>query len=55
MRYNMLRSRVDNINVGGLNTSQQADLIVDNPQGITAGITSVLSPHLVNEGRFAWN
>jgi outer membrane receptor protein involved in Fe transport len=54
VRYNMLRSRVDNINVGGLNTSQQADLIVDNPQGITAGITSVLSPHLVNEGRFAW-
>ena len=54
VRYNMLRSRVDNINVGGLNTSQQADLIVDNPQGITASITSVISPHLVNEGRFAW-
>ena len=54
VRYNMLRSRVDNINVGGLNTSQQADLIVDNPQGITASITSVLSPHVVNEGRFAW-
>jgi outer membrane receptor protein involved in Fe transport len=54
VRYNLLRSRVDNINVGGLNTSQQADLIVDNPQGITTSITSVLSSHLVNEGRFAW-
>jgi outer membrane receptor protein involved in Fe transport len=54
VRYNLLRSRVDNINVGGFNTSQQADLIVDNPQGITVGVTSVLSPHLVNEGRFAW-
>ena len=54
VRYNLLRSRVDNINVGGLNTSQQADLIVDNPQGITVGLTSVLTPHLVNEGRFAW-
>jgi len=54
VRYNLLRSRVDNINVGGLNTSQQADLIVDNPQGITTSITSVISPHLVNEGRFAW-
>jgi outer membrane receptor protein involved in Fe transport len=54
VRYNLLRSRVDNINVGGLNTTQQADLIIDNPQNVTAGLTSVLSPHIVNEGRFSW-
>ncbi len=54
VRYNLLRSRVDNINVGGLNTTQQADLIIDNPQNVTVGLTSVLSSHLVNEGRFSW-
>jgi outer membrane receptor protein involved in Fe transport len=54
VRYNLLRSRVDNINVGGLNTTQQADLIVDNPQNITVGLTSVLTSHLVNEARFSW-
>src|ERR1700678_3256259 len=53
-RYNLLRSRVDNTNVGGLNTTQQADLTVDNPQNLTVGLTSVLSSRLVNEGRFSW-
>ena len=54
VRYNLLRSRVDNINVGGLNTTQQADLTIDNPQNLTVGLTSVLSSHLVNEARFSW-
>ncbi len=54
VRYNMLRSREDNFNVGGLNTTQQADLAIDNVQGVTGGLTSILSSHLVNEARFAW-
>jgi outer membrane receptor protein involved in Fe transport len=54
VRYNILRSRVDNFNVGGLNTTDQADLAIDNVQGVTGGVTSILSPRLVNEARFAW-
>ncbi len=54
VRYNLLRSRVDNTNVGGLNTTSQADLTVDNPQSLSVGVTSVLNQNLVNEGRFNW-
>lgn len=53
-RYSLVRSESDNSGVGGLNTSQRADNSQDHTQNIEGSATSVLTPHLVNEARFAW-
>lgn len=53
-RYSLVRSHADNQNIGGLNTSQRADSAVDHTQNIETSATSVLTPRLVNEARFAF-
>jgi outer membrane receptor for ferrienterochelin and colicin len=53
-RYSLVRSEADNQGVGGLSTSQRADSAVDHTQNVEASATSVITPHLVNEARFAW-
>ena len=53
-RYSLVRSHADNQGIGGLNTSQRADSSVDHTQNVETSATSLLSPRLVNEARFAF-
>jgi outer membrane receptor protein involved in Fe transport len=53
-RYSFVRSRTDNINVGGLNTSDRADGVDDFTQNVEASLTSVITSRMVNEFRFAF-
>jgi outer membrane receptor for ferrienterochelin and colicin len=53
-RYSFVRSRTDNINVGGLNTSDRADAVDDFTQNVEASLTSLISSRMVNEFRFAF-
>ncbi len=54
-RYNIQRSRADNLGVGGLNTSDRAFTQIDNVQNFMVAAISVLSPTTVNEARFNWS
>ncbi len=53
-RYSVIRSKAENQNVGGLNTTERADTSSDHTQEAEISATSVLNPHLVNEARFAY-
>jgi outer membrane receptor for ferrienterochelin and colicin len=53
-RYSIIRSRADNQNIGGLNTTQRADSVSDHTQDVEISDTTVITPRLVNEGRFAY-
>jgi hypothetical protein len=53
-RYSLIRSRADNQNIGGLNTTSRADSVSDHTQDIEVSNTTLISSHLVNEGRFAY-
>lgn len=53
-RYNVVRSKSENGGVGGLNTSQRASDTIDNEQGVNVALTTVFSPHLVNEFRYGY-
>lgn len=53
-RYSLVRSHADNQGIGGLSTSQRADSAVDHTQNIETSATSLLTPRLVNEARFAF-
>ena len=53
-RYSFVRSKSDNLGPGGLTTSDRADAAQDFTQNLEASLTSVISPRVVNEFRFAF-
>ena len=53
-RYSLVRSRGDNQGVGGFFTSDRASAVQDFTQNVEASLTSVITPRIVNEFRFAF-